>query len=60
MLVEFANCGDCEYPTCLRNHSCPKTDCLNNPCVNCEGIPPYISWEIKDNLYNYNCNSKIF
>lgn len=58
MLVEFVNCGDCECLTCLRNHSCPKTACMEDPCVDCEGIPPYAPWEADNKLYEYNCDEK--
>lgn len=59
MLQEFVTCGDCECPNCLRNHSCPKTDVMENPCIDCDGTPPYAPWDIEDNqLGDFGCDEK--
>ncbi len=57
MLQEFVTCGDCECVDCLRNHSCPKTDVLENPCIDCEGTPPYAPFNV-ENLHEFNCDNR--
>lgn len=59
MLVEFTTCSDCECQTCTRNFRCPKVD-LDNPCIECMGIPPYAPDDVDENtLYNYQCDEKM-
>ena len=57
MLQEFVTCGDCECQSCLKNHSCPKTECLENPCIECDGTPPYAPWNT-ESLHLHKCNDK--
>ncbi len=59
MLVEFETCGDCECPTCLKNHACPKTDLIDEPCIDCIGVPPYAPFDVDEiNLHEFDCNEK--
>ena len=59
MLVDFVNCGNCECQECQSNHSCPKTDMYDNPCIDCQGMPPYAPWETPDDkLHEVKCDSK--
>ena len=57
-LVEFVNCGDCECNFCSRNHSCPKTDMMEEPCISCEGAPPYAPWDCDGKLHEFDCDEK--
>jgi len=60
MLVDFVTCGDCECQECNRKISCPKTDMLDDPCIECQGTPPYAPWEANEKtLCNYSCNEKL-
>lgn len=63
MLTEFVTCGDCECVSCLSNHSCPKTSCIENPCIACDGIPPYGQEKEgpiadEDTLHKFCCDAK--
>lgn len=59
MLVDFVTCGDCECQSCTKIISCPKTDMLENPCIDCEGTPPYAPFEADEsNLHEFGCNEK--
>ena len=59
MLVDFVTCGDCECSECLRKQSCPKTDMLDDPCIECYGIPPYApDLANEDNLHEFACDEK--
>ena len=59
-LTEFATCSDCECQTCQLNWRCPKTATIENPCIACEGMPPYAP-EIADeeNLGDFGCDEKV-
>jgi len=59
MLVEFTTCNSCECLTCLRNFRCPKTPGLDDPCIECTGIPPYAPDDADEQtLCNYQCDEK--
>ena len=59
MLVDFVTCGDCDCQECLRNHSCPKTDTTEDPCIECHGIPPYATTVVDEsNLHEFTCDEK--
>jgi len=58
-LVEYVTCGDCECVSCIRSYICPKTACIEDPCIDCSGLPPYAPWNINEyNLCDYNCDEK--
>lgn len=54
MLVEFESCGDCECQICLESYRCSKAG-GENPCIDCEGIPPYAEGAKEDSLYEFSC-----
>lgn len=58
MLEEFINCTSCECYTCSQNYSCSKAE-YENPCLYCEGMPPYMPWDAEDEkLFEIECDIK--
>lgn len=57
MLETFVTCSDCECSDCLRAQSCPKTDMIENPCIDCVGMPPYAPWNtVEPKLCDIHCD----
>lgn len=43
----------------FKNYACSKTDLIDDPCIDCIGVPPYAPFEADEtNLHEFSCDKK--